>query len=124
MSSCGRLSSSLARPGKIEVSRRPREFGGSARRPSLIILTDREREVVAGLVEGLTNKGIGGLLGISHRTVEVHRGRLMRKLGVGSLSALLDIAFSQRHNLPDISEHGCSAAVVDDQETEASARSE
>ena len=71
----------------------------SHRRPSLDSLTDRERDVVAGLVEGMTNKQIGALLGISHRTIEVHRGRLMRKLGATSLSALLGIAFSQRRKL-------------------------
>jgi len=76
------------------------------RRPSLDSLTNREREVVAGLVEGLTNKQIGALLGISHRTIEVHRGRLMRKLGVTNLSALLEIAFAQRRELPDLA--GCS----------------
>lgn len=58
--------------------------------------------MIAGLVRGLTNKEIGILLGISHRTVEIHRARLMRKLDVASLSALLEIAFSQRNKLPDL----------------------
>ncbi len=71
-------------------------------RPSLDILTDRERDVLAGLVLGLTNKRIGGLLGISHRTIEVHRARVMHKLGVRNLSALLEIAFAQRDKLPEI----------------------
>jgi len=73
-------------------------------RPSVDNLTDREREVVAGLIRNLTNKQIGLLLGISHRTVEIHRSRLMRKLGVTSLSALLEIAFAQRRKLPDLRE--------------------
>ena len=38
-------------------------------------LTGREREVVAGLVRGLTNKQIGRELSISHRTVEIQRSR-------------------------------------------------
>ncbi|KQX23281.1 MULTISPECIES: response regulator transcription factor [unclassified Sphingomonas] len=74
-------------------------------RPSLDILTDRERDVVAGLVHGLTNKQIGSVLGISHRTIEIHRARLMRKLGVATLSALLEIAFAQRRKLPDLRLH-------------------
>ncbi len=65
-------------------------------------LTAREREVVAWLLHGLTNKEIGRELGISHRTVEIHRARLMRKLAVPSLPALIDIALAQRDKLPDV----------------------
>lgn len=64
------------------------------RRPSLASLSAREREVLAGIVRGLTNKGIGIELGISHRTVEIHRAHLMRKLDVTSLAALLAIALA------------------------------
>jgi two-component system response regulator FixJ len=62
-------------------------------------LSERESDVLRGLVRGLTNKAIGAELGISFRTVEIHRARLMRKLGVTSLSALLDIAFQHRDAL-------------------------
>jgi FixJ family two-component response regulator len=55
-------------------------------------LSPRERDVLAAVVRGLTNKEIGVELGISHRTVEIHRARLMRKLGVSSLADLLAIA--------------------------------
>ena len=51
----------------------------SARRPVTAELTPREREVAAHLMEGLTSKAIGRALGISHRTVEIYRARLMRK---------------------------------------------
>ena len=51
----------------------------SERRPVKAELTAREREVAALLMDGLTSKQIGKLLSISHRTVEVHRARLMRK---------------------------------------------
>ena len=51
----------------------------SANRPVKAELTDREREVAAHLMEGLTSKQIGKVLGISHRTVEIYRARLMRK---------------------------------------------
>lgn len=57
-------------------------------------LTSREREVLAGLANGLPNKTIGYDLGISPRTVEVHRANLMIKLEVRSLSDALRIAFA------------------------------
>ena len=51
----------------------------SANRPVKAELTAREREVAAHLMEGLTSKQIGKVLGISHRTVEIYRARLMHK---------------------------------------------
>jgi two-component system response regulator FixJ len=57
-------------------------------------LTARERDVLQGLAQGLPNKTIAYDLGISPRTVEVHRANLMTKLGVRSLSDALRIAFA------------------------------
>lgn len=57
-------------------------------------LTPREREVLEGLAKGLPNKTIAYDLGISARTVEIHRANLMSKLGVRSLSEALRIAFA------------------------------
>lgn len=51
----------------------------------LATLSPREREVLDALVEGRANKAIAAALGISPRTVEVHRAHLMEKLGVRSL---------------------------------------
>lgn len=59
-------------------------------------LSDREREVLDRLARGMTNKGIALDLGISHRTVEVHRARLMRKLGAATLPEALEVAFRHR----------------------------
>ncbi|MES2444744.1 MAG: response regulator [Pseudomonadota bacterium] len=56
-------------------------------------LSPREREVLAGLIEGNANKVIGYNLDISPRTVEVYRAHLMTKLAVNSLPAALRIAF-------------------------------
>ncbi len=61
---------------------------------TLAILTPREREVLEKLVEGLPNKTIAYDLGISARTVEVHRANVMTKLNVRSLSEALRIAFA------------------------------
>lgn len=49
-------------------------------------LTSREQEVLDRLLTGMSNKGVGRDLGISPRTVEVHRGRVLRKLGIQSLA--------------------------------------
>ncbi len=57
-------------------------------------LTPREREVLEGLAQGLPNKAIAYDLGISPRTVEVHRANLMAKLDVKSLSDALRLAFA------------------------------
>ena len=57
-------------------------------------LTGREQDVLQGLAQGYPNKTIAYDLGISPRTVEVHRANLMSKLGVHSLSDALRIAFA------------------------------
>ncbi len=61
----------------------------SARRPVTAQLTAREREVAAHLMEGLTSKTIGRALGISHRTVEIYRARLMRKYQAATTAELV-----------------------------------
>lgn len=63
-------------------------------RTILAALTARERQVLEGLTQGLPNKAIAFDLGISPRTVEVHRANLMAKLDVHSLSDALRIAFA------------------------------
>jgi two-component system response regulator FixJ len=57
-------------------------------------LTPRERDVLDGLAKGLPNKTIAYDLGISPRTVEIHRANLMSKLEVRSLSEALRLAFA------------------------------
>jgi len=61
----------------------------SALRPVKADLTAREREIAALLIEGLTSKLIGKRLGISPRTVDIYRARLMRKYGAGSTPELI-----------------------------------
>ena len=53
----------------------------SSRRKLKVDFTAREREIAALLIDGLTSKQIGKRLGISPRTVDVYRARLMRKVG-------------------------------------------
>jgi FixJ family two-component response regulator len=57
-------------------------------------LSGREREVMALVTSGKLNKQVGGELGISEITVKSHRGRVMRKMGAGSLADLVRIAAS------------------------------
>jgi PAS domain S-box-containing protein len=56
----------------------------SPHRPVTVALTAREREIAQYLVTGKTSKQIARSLHISHRTVEAHRARLMKKLNVNS----------------------------------------
>jgi two-component system, LuxR family, response regulator FixJ len=54
-------------------------------------LTERERDVLAMIANGNSNKEAGQLLGISPRTVEVHRARIMEKLGARNAADLMRI---------------------------------
>jgi len=65
----------------------------SARREALLAdLSPREREVLELLARGIANRGIAEALEISPRTVEVHKARVMSKLGVSNLAELVRIA--------------------------------
>lgn len=52
-------------------------------------LTCREKEVMRAVVAGLLNKQIASDLGISEETIKIHRGRMMRKMGAGSVAELV-----------------------------------
>ena len=58
----------------------------------LASLSNRERDVLEGLVAGQANKQIAYDLGISPRTVEIYRANLMTKMKAGSLSELVRMA--------------------------------
>ncbi|MFS2108813.1 response regulator transcription factor [Sphingomonas sp. Sphisp140] len=55
-------------------------------------LTERERQVMALVTQGLLNKQVAGELGISEITVKAHRGAVMRKMGVRTLADLVRMA--------------------------------
>jgi len=61
----------------------------SAQRRIGVVLTPREREIAALLIEGLTSKMIGRQLAISPRTVDVYRARLMKKHAAGTTAQLV-----------------------------------
>jgi len=54
----------------------------------LSLLSNREREVLVAIAEGMTNKEIASRLGIGVRTVESHRERVMQRLGINSVAGL------------------------------------
>lgn len=57
-------------------------------------LTNREREVLALIAEGQSNKEIANRLGIGVRTIETHRERIMRRLGIHSVAGLTKFAIA------------------------------
>jgi DNA-binding NarL/FixJ family response regulator len=68
---------------------------GQPARSPLALLTEREREVLALIADGLSSKEIAVRLGHSPKTAETHRASLMRKLGVHKTSSLVRIAIRE-----------------------------
>jgi len=56
-------------------------------------LSAREFEILHHLVDGQSSKMIARLLGVSHRTVDCHRARIMRKLGANNIAKLVTAAY-------------------------------
>lgn len=71
------------------------EIDGLANFPGRHLLTCREREVLSQVARGASNKEAGRRLGISPRTVEVHRARIMDKLGAKNAADLIRIVLSE-----------------------------
>jgi len=69
-----------------------------AERKGFNTLTPRERDVLAQIVSGASNKEAGRSLKISPRTIEIHRARIMDKLGAKNAADLVRIALARgRH---------------------------
>lgn len=68
---------------------------GSHQFPGHELLTPREREVLGQIAGGASNKEAGRTLGISPRTIEVHRARIMEKLGAKNAADLVRIVLSE-----------------------------
>jgi len=74
--------------GAMQGGYRPVEVRGFAQ------LTPREREVLQLITNGQSNKEAGRELGISPRTIEVHRARVMEKLGARNTADLMRIVLT------------------------------
>ena len=72
------------------------EAGLKSLRDEYASLSPREREVMSLVVSGLSNKQVGGELGISEITVKAHRGKVMRKMKATSLADLVNLAAKLR----------------------------
>jgi len=80
-------------PVQQELARMLREPAGPPR--GIELLTDREREVLKLVAQGLPTKEIASKLFISARTVETHRANLMRKLDLHSVAKLTQFAIRE-----------------------------
>jgi len=83
------LTRAIEKAFEIERGRMGRRVHEARHAAVLSSLSPREREVVAHVIKGLHAKEVGALMGISHRTVEVHKARIMEKLGVRSVVDLM-----------------------------------
>lgn len=84
-----RLLDAIQQAVRAHVQLRRREAAGREARERHARLSTREREVLALVVEGLTNKEIGRALDLSPRTVETHRAHLIEKLEVPTLAQMI-----------------------------------
>jgi len=73
-------------------------------------LTRREREIVQLLAESLTNKEIAARLSISVKTVETHRGAIMRKLGLNSIVEL--VYYALRHKIVELEDEEVARNLI------------
>ena len=89
-----RMLDSVSRALQIGHQKRDRAGAAQAAQALLALLTPRERDVFDHLVEGSPNKIVGHELGISSRTVEIHRAKIMSKLQARNLSDIVRIALA------------------------------
>ena len=88
------LLAAIERAFAIEAQRIARDDGHAEDARKLAALTPREREVLEQAARGLHAKEIAAALNISPRTVEVHKARIMTKLGVRNVAELVRFALS------------------------------
>ncbi len=71
------------------ISEKDRDISPSEARARLARLTSRERQVMQLIVRGSLSKEVAEQLGLSHRTIEVHRAHIMLKMGTKRLPELV-----------------------------------
>ena len=83
------LVAAIAEAFDIEQRRLQNELAQQQQRDRVGTLTRREREICDLVTNGLSNREIAAALGISHRTAQVHRGHVMRKMQAATLAELI-----------------------------------
>ncbi|MGB2646588.1 MAG: response regulator [Pseudolabrys sp.] len=86
------LFSAVVRAAKVDALSRQRRDESKSIGDRLATLTHREREVLAYVIAGRLNKQIAASIGTVEKTVKVHRGRMMAKLGIRSVADLVRLA--------------------------------
>jgi len=81
-------------PAAARVVAEEFQRGGAGAESERPLLSDRERDVLMLLAEGLSNKEVANRLGIGVRTAETHRERLMRKLNIRTVAGLTRFAIA------------------------------
>ncbi|HME28530.1 MAG TPA: response regulator [Pseudolabrys sp.] len=86
------LFSAVVRAANVDAASRKKRKESKSIGDRLATLTHREREVLEFVIAGRLNKQIAASLGTVEKTVKVHRGRMMAKLGVRSVADLVRLA--------------------------------
>jgi FixJ family two-component response regulator len=86
------LLDAIARAVEVDAGTRQTSAHLAAIQAKIRTLTPREREVLTHVIAGRLNKQIAGDLGTVEKTIKVHRGRMMEKLGVRSVADLVRLA--------------------------------
>lgn len=79
----------ISRAVKLDLIKRGLSFDHEKTKERFRELTEREKQIVLLLTKGLLNREVGERLGISTRTVEVHRARAFKKLELHTISELI-----------------------------------
>jgi FixJ family two-component response regulator len=88
----GELLAAIARAVKQDADTRSANVELDQINARFAVLTPREREVMTHVIGGRLNKQIAGDLGTVEKTIKVHRGRVMEKMGVRSVADLVRLA--------------------------------
>jgi len=86
------LLDAIARAEEVDAGARQTSADLTAIQARIATLTPREHEVLTHVIAGRLNKQIAGDLGTVEKTIKVHRGRMMAKLGVRSVADLVRLA--------------------------------
>jgi len=86
------LFSAVVHAAKLDAASRKKRQESKSLDDRLAILTHREHEVLEHVIAGRLNKQIAASLGTVEKTIKVHRGRMMAKLGVRSVAELVRLA--------------------------------